>query len=68
MIQQTVSATTQTETEERTDTSDTNRAAAFWKTEFAIAEFEQQIRSLNIELANLKNTLYSSNRSRAKAK
>ena len=50
-------ATTQTGNEEWTDTPDTNLTAALWKTEFAIAEFEQQNRSLNIELANLKNAL-----------
>ena len=64
----TVNATTQTETEECKDTYDTNLTAALWKTEFAIAEFEQQNRSLNIELANLKNALCSANRSRAMAK
>ena len=64
----TVNATTQTETEEYKDTYDTNLTAALWKTEFAIAEFEQQNRSLNIELANLKNALCSANRSRAMAK
>ena len=61
-------ATTQTGNEEWTDTPDTNLTAALWKTEFAIAEFEQQNRSLNIELANLKNALCSANRSRAMAK
>ena len=38
------------------------------KLKFAIAEFEQQNRSVNIELDNLKNALCSSNRSRAMAK
>ena len=65
---QAVNATTQTETEEETDTSDTNLTAALWKTELAIAGFQQQNRSLNIELANLKNALCSSNQSRAMAK
>ena len=64
----TVNATTQTETEECKDTYDTNLTAALWKTEFAIAEFEQRNRSLNIELANLKNALCSANRSRTMAK
>ena len=66
--QPTVNATTQTKNEEWIDTPDTNLTAALWKTEFAIAEFEQQNRSLKIELANLKNALCSSNRSRAMAK
>ena len=66
--QPTVNATTQTKNEEWIDTPDTNLTAALWKTEFAIAEFEQQNRSLNIELANLKNALCSANRSRAMAK
>ena len=64
----TVNATTQTETEECKDTYDTNLTAAVWKTDFDIAEFEQQNRSLNIEVANLKNALCSANRSRAMAK
>ena len=64
----TVNATNQTETEERTDTSESNLTAALWKTEFSVAEFEQQNRSLNIELINLKNSLWSANMSWAMAK
>ena len=63
-----VNATTQTDTEEWTDTPDSNLTAALLQIEFAVAEFEQPIRSVNIELANLKNTLRSANRSRAMAK
>ena len=42
--------------------------ALLWETEFAIAEFEQQNKSLLIELKNLKVSLLCANRSRANAK
>ena len=42
--------------------------ASLWETEFANAEFEQQNKSLLIELNNLKVSLNCANRSRANAK
>ena len=47
---------------------DTQLTKSLWETEFAIAEFEQQNRSLLAELSNLKVSLNCINRSRANAK
>ena len=47
---------------------ETQLTALLWETEFAIGEFEQQNKSLLIELNNLKVSLLCANRSRANAK
>ena len=64
----TVSIATQTEPENLDSHSDTQLTKSLWETEFAIAEFEQQNKSLLIELNNLKVSLNCANRSRANAK
>ena len=57
----------QTDPESSNFQPDTQLTASLWETEFAIAEFEQQNKSLLIELDNLKVSLNSANRSPANA-
>ena len=58
----------QTDPEPSNFQSDTQLTASLWETEFAIAELEQQNKSLLIELNKLKVSLNCANRSRANAK
>ena len=64
----TVSIAIQTDPEPSNFQPDTQLTASLWKTEFAIAEFEQQNKNLLTELSNLKASLNCGNRSRANAK
>ena len=64
----TLSTTTQTEPESSNFQADTQLTKSLRKTEFTIAEFEQQNKNLLIELKNLKVPLNCANRSRANAK
>ena len=57
-----------TETEKWDTQTDSQLTASLWSTEFAIAEFEHQTKSLIAELSNLKVSLNCANRSRANAK
>ena len=63
----TVSIAIQTDPEPSNFQPDTQLTASLWETEFAI-EFEQQNKSLLIELNNLEVSLNCANRSRANAK
>ena len=65
---ETTSIGIQTDPELSNFQSDTQLTASLWKTEFAIAEFEQPNRNLLMELSNLKASLNCANRSRANAK
>ena len=58
----------QTETEIWDTQTDSQLTASLWRTEFAIAEFEQENQHLLIELNNLKVSLKCSIRSRANGK
>ena len=58
----------ETEAETLKDNRDSQLISSTWNTEFAIAELEQQNRSLSIEMNNLKVSLKRANRSRENAK
>ena len=65
---ETTSIGIQTDPESSNFQPDTQLSGSLWETEFAIADFEQQNKSLLIELNNLKVSLNCANRSRANAK
>ena len=64
----TVSTTTQTEPESSNFQADTQLTKSLWETEFPIAEFDQQNKSLLIALSNFEVSLNCANRSRTNAK
>ena len=65
---ETTSVGTQTEPKSSNFQPDTQLTTSLWETEFAIAEFEKQNKSLLIELNNLNVSLNCANRSRGNAK
>ena len=65
---ETTSIAKQTDPEPSYFQPDTQMTASFWETEFAIAQFEQQKKTLLAELNNLEDSLKCANRSRANAK
>ena len=65
---ETTSIGIQTDPESSNFQTDVQLTASLWETEPAIAEFEQQNKSLLIEINNLKVSLNCANRSRANAK